>query len=127
MTPPPNRPAWAASDEVALRVRTLVAENLELELDEVQLTSSFFDLGAESLDLLDVAFSLESEYRISFPRTDILERATEHFGEDALVQEGLVTDLGLQLLREGMPELDPNLIKPGLRDVDVAKNITVGS
>jgi acyl carrier protein len=127
MTPPGNRPAWAASDEVALRVRTLVAENLELELDDVQLTSSFFDLGAESLDLLDVAFSLESEYRISFPRTDILERATEHFGEEALVQDGLVTDLGLQLLREGMPELDPNLIKPGLRDVDVAKNITVGS
>ncbi len=89
--------------------------------------SSFFELGAESLDLLDVAFALESEYRISFPRTDILERATEHFGEEALVKDGLVTDLGLQLLREGMPELDPDLIKPGLRDTDVAQKITVGS
>jgi ribosomal protein S27E len=89
--------------------------------------SAFFELGAESLDLLDVAFALESEYRIQFPRTDLLERATDHFGEDALVKDGLVTDLGLELLREGMPELDPDLIKPGLRDIDVAKNITVGS
>lgn len=124
-----NRPQadWAASDEVALKVRTLTAENLELDLEEVQMDSSFFELGAESLDLLDVAFALESEYRISFPRTDILERATEHFGEEALVKDGLVTDLGLQLLREGMPELDPDLIKPGLRDTDVAQKITVGS
>jgi acyl carrier protein len=122
-----SRANWTATEEVALRVRTVIAEKLELELDDVQMESTFFGLGAESLDLLDVAFALESEYRISFPRTDILERATEHFGEDALVKEGLVTDLGLVLLREGMPELDPALIKPGLRDVDVAENISVGS
>jgi acyl carrier protein len=121
------RSEWAATDEVALRVREVIADKLELELDEVQLESTFFGLGAESLDLLDVAFTLESEYRISFPRTDILGRAAEHFGEDALVKEGLVTDLGLRLLRAGMPELDPELIKPGLRDVDVAEQISVGS
>lgn len=118
---------WHASDEVVLKVRTLTAENLELDLDEVQVDSSFFELGAESLDLLDMAFALESEYGIAFPRTDILERAGSHFGEDALVQDGVVTDLGLQLLRVGMPELDPDLIAPGLRDIDVAKAITVGS
>jgi acyl carrier protein len=118
---------WVATDEVALKVRTLVAENLEIDLDDVQMSSSFFELGAESLDLLDVAFELESEYGISFPRTDILERATSHFGEDALVKDGFVTELGLELLREGMPELDRELIKPGLRDIDVAQQITVGS
>jgi acyl carrier protein len=118
---------WIPSEEVALKVRTLVAENLELDPEDVGMDSSFFDIGAESLDLLDVAFELESEYRISFPRTDILERATSHFGEDALVKDGLVTELGLELLREGMPELDPELVKPGLRDIDVAQKITVGS
>ena len=127
MTSGNSNALWAASDEVALSVRTLTARNLELDLDEVRMDSSFFDLGAESLDLLDIAFALESEYRIQFPRTDLLERATEHFGEDALVKDGIVTDLGLQLLREGMPELDPSLIKPGLRDTDVAKQITIGS
>lgn len=120
-------PVRTATDEVALQVRSVIAEKLELELEEVRLESTFFELGAESLDLLDVAFALESEYRISFPRTDILDRATGHFGEDALVRDGLVTDLGLALLREGMPELDPEIIKPGLRDIDVAQQISVAS
>ena len=70
---------------------------------------------------------LEKEYQIQFPRTDILERATTYFGEDALVADGLVTDMGLQLLAVGMPELDPNVLKPGLKALDVAQMITVES
>ena len=118
-----------AVDEVAvaLRVREVVAESLELELDEVQLSDSLFELGAESLDLLDMAFMLEKEYQIQFPRTDILERATAHFGEEALVSDGIVTAMGLKLLEKGMPELDPAVLKPGLEAMEVAKMITVES
>ncbi|MGH2537007.1 MAG: phosphopantetheine-binding protein [Candidatus Promineifilaceae bacterium] len=114
-------------DEVALKVREVVGFALELETDEVQLGDSLFELGAESLDLLDMAFMLEKEYQIQFPRTDILERAAGHFGPEALVQTGLVTGLGLKLLEKGMPELDPAVLKPGLKAIDVAKMITVGS
>jgi acyl carrier protein len=114
-------------DEVSQTVREVVAESLELEVEDVQMSSSFFDIGAESLDLLDMAFALERMYKIQFPRTDILERATEHFGEDALVADGVVTPLGLELLAKGMPELDPKVIKPGLQALDVAQMITVES
>jgi acyl carrier protein len=114
-------------DEVALRVRSVVAESLELDVEEVSLTDSLFELGAESLDMLDMAFMLEKEYRIQFPRTDILERAKTHFGEDALVTGGVVTDMGLKLMEKGMPELDPALLTPGLQAVEVARMITVGS
>lgn len=112
---------------VALRVREVVAESLELELEEAQLSDSLYELGAESLDLLDMAFMLEKEYQIQFPRTDILERATAHFGEEALVRDGIVTEMGLKLLEKGMPELDPAVLKPGLEAMDVAKMITVES
>jgi acyl carrier protein len=115
------------SEEVALAVRQAVAQALELDLDEVQMESSLFELGAESLDLLDMAFTLEKDFRIQFPRADILERAAGHFGEEALVVRGEVTPLGLQLLAKGMPELDPAVLRPGLLDIDVAKMITVGS
>lgn len=83
------------SQEVTLKVRKVVAEALEIELEEAHLSASLFELGAESLDMLDMAFMLEKEYQIQFPRTDILERAAAHFGEDALVSNGLVTDRGL--------------------------------
>jgi acyl carrier protein len=116
-----------SEEEVALKVREAVAASLDLSVDEVELSSSFFELGAESLDLLDMAFMLEKDFKIQFPRTDILERATNYFGEEALVENGLVTDLGRELLKKGMPELDPAKIKPGLKAIDVAKMITVES
>jgi acyl carrier protein len=114
-------------EEVTLKVREVVAESLELELDEVQLSRSLFELGAESLDMLDMAFMLEKEYQIQFPRTDILERATAYFGEEALVKGGLVTDMGLKLLEKGMPELDKSVLKRGLKAIDVAQMISVES
>jgi len=115
------------AEEVALKVRQVVAQSLELDVEDAKLESSLYQLGAESLDLLDMAFMLEKEYKIQFPRTDILERATQYFGEEALVSNSQVTDLGLKLLLKGMPELDPSVVKPGLRPIDVAQMITVGS
>ena len=122
-----HMPVSFTEEEVALEVRQAVARALDLDVEEVQLNSSLFGLGAESLDLLDMAFMLEKKFKIQFPRTDILERATNHFGEETLVQNGIVTDFGLRLLKKGMPELDPQVIKPGLKAIDVAKMITVGS
>ncbi|HLN13441.1 MAG TPA: phosphopantetheine-binding protein [bacterium] len=113
--------------EVHQKVREVVAKSLELKLDDVTLESSLFDLGAESLDLLDMAFLLEKEYRIQFPRADILERAAQHFREEDLVVSGVVTPLGLEMLRRGMPELDPTKFRPGLKAIDVVKMISVGS
>jgi acyl carrier protein len=122
-----HSPVSYSEEEVALEVRQAVARALDLDVEEVQLNSSLFGLGAESLDLLDMAFMLEKKFKIQFPRTDILERATNHFGEETLVQNGVVTDFGLKLLKKGMPELDPQVIKPGLKAIDVAKMITVES
>jgi acyl carrier protein len=120
-------PVSFTEEDVALEVRLAVARALDLDVEEVELTSSLFGLGAESLDLLDMAFMLEKKFKIQFPRTDILERATNHFGEETLVQNGVVTDFGLKLLKKGMPELDPQVIKPGLKAIEVAKMITVES
>jgi len=120
-------PIRFTEEEVALQVRQAVARSLDLDIDQVQLTSSFFGLGAESLDLLDMAFMLEKKFKIQFPRTDILERATNYFGEEALVRNGNVTEFGLKLLKKGMPELDPQVLKPGLQAMDVVKMITVQS
>lgn len=122
-----NQPLPYDEAKVTEKVLEVVAESLELEPEEVKMDASFFDLGAESLDLLDMAFMLEKEFQIQFPRTDILERATQHFGEEALVVDGVVTPLGLEMLQKGMPELDPAKVKPGLRDIDVAQMITVES
>ena len=110
------------------KVRAAVAESLELDMEDVHLSSSLFgELGAESLDLLDASFILEREFRIQFPRTDILERATQHFGEDALIINGRVTEFGVKLLRQAMPEVEPEAFQPNMLAMEVAEKITVQS
>lgn len=110
------------------KVRAAVAESLELEPEEVQLDSELFgDLGAESLDLLDATFILEREFNIQFPRTDILERATQLFGEDTLVVDGLLTEFGAKLLYMGMPEVEEGEFHAGMPIHEIARKITVQS
>lgn len=112
--------------QIEEKVIHAVANALDLEPDEVTLTSSLqHDLGAESLDYLDIAFSLEREFKVHFPREDLLQRAGDHFGEDNLMRDGRVTDLGLRMLANAMPEIDRERLQPGLRAAEVPGLFTV--
>lgn len=53
---------------VDVRVREAVAKVLNLELDQVELESSFQeDLGADSLEVVEVVIALEEEFSIDIP------------------------------------------------------------
>jgi len=91
---------------VSKRVIHAVATVLDCDEAKISVSSSLSELGAESLDYLDIAFSLEREFNIHFPRVDALQRAVLHFGEEQLWSQGKVTEFGLELLKQGMPELN---------------------
>ncbi len=62
------------------------------------------DLGAESIDFLDIVFRLEKAFEIEIPRSEL-------FPEDILtnaeyVQDGRVTDAGINELKQRMPFAD---------------------
>ena len=62
------------------------------------------DLGAESIDFLDIVFRLEKAFNIEIPRSEL-------FPEDILtnaefVQDGKVSDVGIVQLKERMPFAD---------------------
>jgi acyl carrier protein len=109
-------------------VIAVIARAMDCPVSSVSPSSSLeADLGAQSLDFLDIAFSLEREFRIRFPRTDFLQRASDHFGEDNLLKDGIVTPFGLQLLTLGMPEIDSARLKPGLSVTELQKMFTVAT
>lgn len=117
-----------SDEEVESRVLSIIAKAMDRPVSEVKPSSSLEgDLGAQSLDYLDIAFSLEREFRIQFPRTDFMQRAADHFGEKNLVRDGVITDLGLELLRLGMPELNPADLKSGLKINELRNMFTVGT
>jgi acyl carrier protein len=107
----------ASQDDVELRAKFLgvVARSLDRNPKDVKMSSRIFGgLGAESLDLLDLTFSLEMEFRVRMPRTDLLLRSAEYLGYENVMKEGVITDLGLEIIRRSMPEVDPRELRPGL-------------
>jgi acyl carrier protein len=123
---PPEGPVTAGGIEE--RVIRIIAQALDTDPAIITpQTSLEGDLGAESLDYLDIAFMLEREFRIQFPRTDFMQRAADHFGEENLVKNGIITDFGLNLLARGMPELGPEKLTSGLSVTEVRKMFIVAT
>jgi acyl carrier protein len=112
------------------KVKESVVEALGIDDDEVTPNALLFDdLGAESLDLLDIVFRLEKEFGIKIPRggiqADALSAEGENLTEEDLVVDGVLTPLGIEKLKKSMPELDPARITEGFRVDDIATLFTV--
>ncbi|MBW1789000.1 MAG: hypothetical protein JRK53_20695 [Deltaproteobacteria bacterium] len=96
-------------------VRTSVAEALEVDLSTVTADSSLTgDLGAESLDFLDINYRLEQAFGIRMARYSILDHAEEQFGEGIVLDENSrLTAQGVNLLNARYGENAAHL-KPGM-------------
>ena len=93
------------ADEIYAKVRETLIEALGLDDDEVTPEATLVgDLGAESIDFLDIVFRLEKNFSIKIPKGELFP---ESFAADAsLVKDGLVTEQGLSELRTRLPHLD---------------------
>ena len=77
------------------------------------------DLGADSLDLLDLVFQLEQRFRIKISPRDIERRAQKELGETPLEVDGVYTPEALQQLRKALPEVPDEEFSEGLRTADL--------
>ena len=56
------------SDDVVTRVKKIVVEHLEVDAEKVQEKASFIDdLGADSLDTVELVMAFEEEFGIEIP------------------------------------------------------------
>ena len=114
--------------EIFEKVRESIVEALGVDEEEVQPSTSLFeDLGAESLDLLDIVFRLEKIFGIKIPRGGIQQDllAAEGIKEEDVLIDGALTALGAQKLGERMPEIDKDRIYEGFRIDDIPTLFTV--
>ena len=72
------------------------------------------DLGADSLDLLDLMFQLEQRFKIRIKPRDIERRAREELGDAPLEVNGIYTDAAVAQLRRVMPEVPEAELHEGL-------------
>src|SRR5436189_6241330 len=95
-----------SSEEIYSKVSATLVEALNVDEEDIKPTSTLqADLGAESIDFLDIAFRLEREFGIKIPRGELFsERVFELCTQ--IVQDGRVTAEGLAALRAQMPYAD---------------------
>lgn len=104
-------------EEIYQKVRDVLVDALAVDEEEVKPEATLVgDLGAESIDFLDIVFKLEKTFNIKIPRGEL-------FPEDILtnpefVKEGKFTEAGLAELRKRMPfaELDQFARNPLVQD-----------
>jgi len=95
-----------SQDEIYTKVSATLVEALNVDEDEISPSSTLQgDLGAESIDFLDIVFRLEREFAIKIPRGELFPEAIFQ-GDPEFVKDGRVTDKGLEELRQKMPFAD---------------------
>jgi acyl carrier protein len=114
--------------ELYEKVKEAIVDALGVDADEVRPDSVLFDdLGAESLDLLDIVFRLEKAFGIKIPRGGVQQDllAAEGIKEQDVIVDGALTALGAEKLRERMTEVKGEKIKAGFRIDDIPTLFTV--
>jgi acyl carrier protein len=93
-------------DEIYQKVSATLVEALNVDEEDIKPESTLQgDLGAESIDFLDIVFRLEREFGIKIPRGELFPESIFQ-GDPDFVQEGRVTDKGIAELRSRMPFAD---------------------
>ena len=108
-------------EEVFNKVKEVLTSALAVDDEEVTPTAKLSeDLGAESIDYLDITFQLEKTFGIKIPKGELIPENL--FSNPELVANGKVTPKGLAELKTRMPyadlsafEADPDVNK--FRDI----------
>ncbi len=91
--------------EIFQKVQEILCEALSVDEDEVtpeaRLTA---DLGAESIDFLDIVFRLEKAFDIKIPRGELFPDTL--LQDERYVKDGKITPEGMEELRRRMPFAD---------------------
>lgn len=110
----------ASRDDVFKKVQEVLVDALGVDEEEVTEQSTLMgDLGAESIDFLDIVFRLEKAFGIKIPREELFPVEALMSNTD-YVKDGKLTAAGLAELKAKMPhtnlsnfEKDPDINKIG--------------
>lgn len=93
-------------DEIFSKVQETLVDALGVDDDEVTNDATLIgDLGAESIDFLDIVFRLEKNFDVKIPRGELFPENLAG-ADSSFVKDGVVTEDGVAELRERMPHAD---------------------
>lgn len=112
-------------DDIFQKVKATLVDALNRDDDEVTSASRLqADLGAESIDFLDLVFRLERAFKIKIPRGKIVEDSRGTLSEAEFEQKGLVTDRGLSQLKAFLSEVPADRFRTPLKVAEIPRLFT---
>lgn len=113
-------------ENVYPKVREIIADVLVIDESEIEPTSRLIeDLGAESIDFLDLVFQLEKAFQIKIPRGQIEKNARGNLSEAEFEKGGELTPKGLEVLKAYLNEVPEAYFKPHLKVSEIPMLFTV--
>lgn len=105
-------------DELFTKLRSMIADSLAIDENDVSLESRLIDdLGADSLDFVDLVFAIEKEFGVKLREADLDFLGRLDFSSPAVLKEGFLTEATIQALAPVMPALervvDRSRVTPG--------------
>lgn len=111
-------------DEMFSRVKAVLIEALSVDDEDVTPDAVIRDdLGAESIDFLDIQFRLEKEFGIKIPKGEMMPEDLASAAE--FVQAGKLTQAGIDELKRRMPHADFKDLHAGSDLEEMSKLFTV--
>lgn len=113
-------------EQIFSRIQEVLVDALGVDEEDVTPDAKLVDdLGAESIDFLDISFRLEKAFEIKI-------EASEIFPQDVLenpeyVEEGKVTDAGMEELKKHLPHADLTEFEASRQVEDFSSVFTVNT
>jgi acyl carrier protein len=114
------------NQEIFDKVKEIIVDVLVIDEDKVQSNSRLIaDLGAESIDFLDLVFQLEKEFSIKIPRGQLEKNARGDLTQAEFEQNGVLTEKGLVALKNYLSEVPAEYFKASMKTNEIATLFTV--
>jgi acyl carrier protein len=115
-------------EEILEGVRRCVSTTLDIPADSIREDARLIEnLGADSLDLLDLTFQLEEAFAIRISPRDIERRTRAKLGDVPLEVDGVYTPEALAELRAALPEVPPGELAEGLTQAQLPYRFRVAT
>lgn len=112
--------------DIEAKVKGIIAESLCVDLADVNLKSNLMkDLGAESIDFLDIMFRLEKEFGIKIPQREVEQNARGGLSPEEFEIDSILQEKGAARLRELLPEIPTDQIHAGMSLRELPMTFTV--
>ncbi|OGT51235.1 MAG: acyl carrier protein [Gammaproteobacteria bacterium RIFCSPHIGHO2_12_FULL_41_15] len=113
-------------EDIYPQVKKIIADVLVIEETDIKPESRLIqDLGAESIDFLDLVFQLEKSFQIKIPRGQIEKNARGALSEAEFEQNGALTEKGLAALKSYLSEVPNEYFKSPMKLNDIPMLFTV--